>query len=130
MLKGSQAVIGGTVRNISGQKLEDLIVELQLMRRDGDGTETRELPLTPQSLEPGAEGRYSITVPSREWRDTRIVRIKSGTRPGEIAFTSEIGARRPPERIPETREKIVVVRPKPKKGDDYLNTPETADPIR
>jgi hypothetical protein len=130
MPKGSQAVIGGTVRNISGERLENVSVELELIRRDGKGTETRELALAPAVLEPGAEGRYSITVLPKDWKGSHILRLKSSTRPAELAFKSEVGARRPPERIPAARERIVIVRPKPKKGDDYLNTPETADQIR
>ncbi len=131
MLKGSQAIIAGTVRNISGAPLENLIIELELKRRDGGETERRQLQVAPSSLEPGGEGRYSIMVPSREWISAHAVKLKSSTRSDEIAFKSEVGARRPPERLPERREKVVVVpRPKPKKGDDYLNTPETADPIR
>ncbi|HEV2707961.1 MAG TPA: hypothetical protein VGV59_18730 [Pyrinomonadaceae bacterium] len=129
MPKGSQAVIGGTVRNISGERLENVVVELELVRRDGKGTETRSLPLAPAVLEPGAEGRYSITVLPKDWKGSHILRLKSSTRPDELAFKSEVGARRPPERIQPARERIVV-RPKPKKGDDYLNTPETADQIR
>jgi hypothetical protein len=131
LLKGSQALIGGTVRNISGKRLENLSVELELRRRDGSGTETRELPVTPQTLEPGAEGRYTLTIPSRDWSSSHLSSLRCGSPPDEVAFKSEVGARRPPERIPEGREKIVIVpRAKPRHGDDYLNTPETADPIR
>lgn len=130
MPKGSRAVIGGTVRNISEERFENVVVEIELVRRDGKGTETRQLPLTPAVLEPGAEGRYSITVLPKDWKGSHILRLKSSTRPNDLAFKTEVGARRPPERIPEARERIVVVRPKPKKGDDYLNTPETADQIR
>jgi hypothetical protein len=131
MLKGSQALIGGTVRNISGKRLENLSVELELRRRDGSGTETRELSVTPQTLEPGAEGRYALNVPTRDWSSSHLLSLRCGSPPGELAFKSEVGARRPPERLPEGRERIVIVpRPKPRQGDDYLNTPETADPIR
>src|SRR4051794_20487486 len=37
MIKGSQAVLGGTVLNISGEKLSDLAIELELKRRKDGG---------------------------------------------------------------------------------------------
>lgn len=130
MLRNSQAIIGGTIRNVSGQRLENLIIQLELRRRDVESSETRELQVVPQILEPGAEGRYSITVASRQWSGSHLLRLRSGTDGREVVFKSEVGARRPPERPAAGREKVVIVpRPKSKQHDDYLNTPETAIPI-
>lgn len=127
MLKGSQAVVGGKVQNVSGSKLVGLAVEIELKQRQGGKTETRTAQVQPQELAPGEEGRYSLTV-SREWNSARLLRLRSATRDSDIAYNSARGARRPPERI-ETKTKVIVVpRPKPK-GEEFINTPDNPEHV-
>ena len=126
MLRGSQAVLAGTVHNLSDSKLENLKLELELRRRGDEATETRMVEVKPKVLAPGEKGRYSVSV-SREWGRARVLRLSSDGRSDEIAYVSARGALRPPERIPD--KKVVgepVPRPRPK-GEEFLNTPETAD---
>ncbi len=129
MLKGSQAVIGGTVRNISESKFEGLDVEIELIRRRGGGTEARRVALTPSALAPGEEGRYALTVPSREWGNARILRLHSATLSADIVYRTAPGAKRPPERIADRQPTIVVV-PRPKRqGEEFINTPDNPEKI-
>ncbi|HYP54148.1 MAG TPA: hypothetical protein VEQ42_11440 [Pyrinomonadaceae bacterium] len=125
-LRGAQALLGGTVENLSGSDLKDLKLELELKRRKDDSTETRTVEVKPAVLAPGEKGRYAVTV-SREWGSARVVRLVGANRGENIAYVSARGARRPPERIPETKTAgEPVPRPRPK-GEEFLNTPETAD---
>ena len=126
-LQGGDAVIGGVVRNISNARIDDLSVEIQLIPRTGEELKTQQIKLEPASLKPGEEGRYALTIPSRQWSASRIVRLFSAARNMEVAFKSELGERRPLEQ-PAGGTKIVVVPAPRHKGDDFLNTPDT--PIR
>lgn len=128
-LKGSQALISGTIRNISDQRLEALSLEMELKRRGkAQDTERRKLNVEPSDLAPGEEGRYTLSLPSSEWSGARVLNLNSERRTEAVAFKSVLGARRPPERIPQGSPKVVVVpRPKPK-GEEFINTPD--DPIR
>lgn len=126
LLKDSQAIIGGRVQNISGAALEDLSVEVELTSRSDGTTEIRNLPVIPASLSPHEEGRYSIAVRSRDWIRARLLKLKSGARQEEVAYKSQVGAKRPPERVPQSRTTAVVA-PRPRNsGEEFLNTPETA----
>jgi hypothetical protein len=129
-LKGSQALITGTVRNISEKRLEALSLELELKRRDNEqNVERRKISLQPADLAPGEEGRYSLSLPSSEWSGARLLNLNSERRAESIAFKSAVGARRPPERLPQSTKVVVVPRPKPKGGgEEFINTPD--DPIR
>jgi len=125
-LSGGQAVVGGTVRNISAEKLEGLSVEIELKRRAGGGKEVRQVAIEPRDLPPGQEGKYSLQIEPKAWVGVSVARLMSEARGGEIPFKPELGARRPAEGRPAPQ---VVVEPRPrKKGDDFINTPDT--PIR
>ena len=125
ILKGSNAIIGGTVQNISRGTLTDLTVELELKRRNDGSTEKRSLSVEPKDLAPDQKGRYSLSVPSREFSIARLVHLKSGARPGEIAFRTAQGAQRQPERTPQTTKTIIVNRPAPRgSGEEYINSPD------
>lgn len=128
-LKGSQALITGTIRNISDKRLEGLSLEMELKRRgNARAVERRKINVEPADLAPGAEGRYSLSLISSEWSGARVSSLNSAGRTEAIAFRSELGARRPPERLPQGSPKVVVApRPKPK-GEEFINTPDT--PIR
>ena len=124
-LKGTQAILGGTVRNLSPAPLADLHIELELRRRASGALETRLSPLQPSVLEPGAEGRFSLFVTSREWSGSRVVRVLDQAHEQAIAFKLEPGTRRPPERTTSGGTKVVVV-PRPRTtGDGFINTPDT-----
>lgn len=125
-LAGGQAVVGGTVRNISGEKLEGLSVEIELKSRTGGGIEVRQVSVEPRDLQPGEDGKYSLQVVPKAWSGVRVARLTSEARGGEIPFKPELGARRPAEGRPAPK---VVVEPRARqKGDDFINTPDT--PIR
>ncbi|MCA1616642.1 MAG: hypothetical protein LC800_21640 [Acidobacteria bacterium] len=126
MLKGSKAVVGGSVRNIADVPLDELYVEIELMGRAGQTNETRPVRVEPASLRPGEEGRFALQIVSSDWTGTRVARLYSADSKAEIPFKPEQGAKRPTQRPPAPK---VIVVPRPKaKGDDFLNTPDT--PIR
>jgi len=125
-LAGGRAVAGGTVRNISGERLEGLSVEIELKRRTGDGKEVRQVAVEPRDLPPGQEGKYSLQIEPKAWAGVSVARLTSEARGGEIPFKPEMGERRPAEGRPSPK---VIVEPRPRqKGDDFINTPDT--PIR
>jgi hypothetical protein len=126
VLKGSKAVVGGTVRNIADETLEELNVEIELKARDGRTSEMRSVRVEPASLGRGEEGRFALQINSGDWGGTRVARLFSTKVDADIPFKPELGAKRPPERVPSPKV-IVVPRRKPR-GDDFLNTPDT--PIR
>lgn len=123
MLRGSQAVIGGKVRNISKTPLAAVTVELSLFRRDNNVAETRSISTTPSELAPGDEGAYSVAVP-REFSGARIARVTSRTANHDLVFRIIPGAARPPERPSGSVQ--VVARPSSTRGrdDEFINTPD------
>ena len=125
MLAKPYAIIGGTVENVGAERLERLSVEIELKRRADGSLERREVALKPADLEPGGQGKFSLKVLSEEWSGSRVVKLRSGARPQEVAFKPLPGAKRPPERIKDNV--IIVKTPGPKKpgGGDFINTPDT-----
>src|SRR5918911_814237 len=126
MIKGAQAIIGGTVNNISKETLSDLSVELELIRRSDAITERRTLPLVPKDLAPNQQGRYTLSVLKRDYRSAHLVRLISGAGGStEIAFKTAPGTQRPPEAPPKATETVVVGKPAPRKGagEEFINTP-------
>lgn len=128
MLRKPHAILGGTVENVGGERLENLSVELELRRRDDGGTEIRSVPVEPAALAPGEKGRYSLKVLSGEWSGSRLLRLRAGGRAGDVAFRSSPGARRPPERTPDSRTITVTKDSRPRArsgGEEFINTPDT-----
>jgi hypothetical protein len=124
MLKGAQALIGGTVVNISPETLPDITVELELRRRSGGATETRSLTLAPKDLTPEQRGRYQLSVLARDYSNVRLVRILSKGRATDLPFKAAQGAQRPPERPPQSKT-VIVAKPSPRKGEEeFINTPD------
>ena len=128
MLRKPYAVLGGTVENTSGSRLEEVSVELELQKRSDGGKERRSVKVTPKDLGPGERGTYSLRILSEEWSDSRITSLQTQAGKNEVAFRTVQGARRPPEVLPE---KVTVTQtvngPKPKRraGDDeFINTPD------
>ncbi|HEX8175235.1 MAG TPA: hypothetical protein VF543_08955 [Pyrinomonadaceae bacterium] len=131
MIKGAQVIIGGTVENISKATLSDLSLELELTRRVDGSTESRMLALTPKNLAPGEQGKYSLTVFSRDFKRARVVRVKSGASGNELAFTSLPGSQRPAGPPQQSNKTIIVNRPTPRDGNgDFINTPDNPTTIR
>jgi hypothetical protein len=122
-LQGGDAIVGGVVRNISNTRIDEMSVEVQLIPRTGENLKVQQVKLEPASLNPGEEGRYSLTVPSRQWSATRLLRLVSGARSGEIAFRSQVGERRPLEQ-PSQGGKVIIVPGRKGKRDEFLNTPD------
>jgi hypothetical protein len=121
--KGPQALIGGTVHNISGENLTNLSVEIELSHRKDAGTEVRVLDVEPRELAPDQKGRYSLTL-TGDYRSFKLLRIKSGPDSEEIGFKPAQGKERPRESPPETKT-VIVNRPSPsKQGEEFINTPD------
>ena len=121
---GSQAIISGTVHNISTENLSNLKVEVELSHRKETGTETRLLEVEPKELGPDQDGKYSLTL-SGDYKSVKLLRIKSGSQSEEIGFKTAPGAKRPVERAPDTSRTIIVNRPStPSKGEVFINTPD------
>jgi hypothetical protein len=124
--KGPEAIIGGTVHNISGENLTNLSVEIELSHRKDAGTEVRALDVEPKELGPDQKGRYTLAL-TGDYRSFKLLRIKSAA--DEIGFKAAPGAQRPPERAPEHRD-IIVERPSPpKKGEEFINTPDNPSKV-
>lgn len=121
------ALIGGTVQNVGGQKLEKLSVLIDLRRRDDDTTVRREVEVGPADLAPGEQGKFALKVEPEEFRGSSVVGLRSGAGGRDVAFKSLPGAKRPPQRVPDG--KVVIVqepRSKSKGGDnEFINTPDT-----
>ena len=125
LLAKPYAIIGGTVENVCAERLEKLSVEIELRRRADGGVERREVLVEPGDLEPGGQGKFLLKVLSDVWSGSRVVRLRSGARPQEVAFRPLPGAKRPPERI---KDNVIIARPTGQKkpsGGDFINTPDT-----
>lgn len=126
LLRDSKAIVGGKVRNISRESLNDLSLEIELKRRSDGSTETRTIPVEPNDLAPGAEGKYSLTLTRQEFSGIQVKHLKSASRPAYIAFKTSPGARRPkePPFEPPTRT-VTIERPSPRStGEEFINTPD------
>jgi len=122
--KGPQALIGGTVHNISNESLSNVSVEIELTRRKDASTEVRVLGVDPNQLAADQKGRYSLTL-TGDYRSIKLLNIKSGLESHEIGFRTAPGTPRPVEHAPEPKT-IVVGRPStPGKGEEFINTPDT-----
>ena len=121
--KGSQAIISGTVHNISGEALSNLKVEVELAHRKEATSEVRAVEVEPKELAPNGKGRYTLTL-SGDYRSVKLLHIKSGAESNEIGFKTAPGAARPVERAPEGKT-IIVDRPSaPRQGEEFINTPD------
>ena len=120
MLQGSLTIIGGAVKNTSGEKLQGLSVELELKRRKDATTEIKSIPLNPAELEPQQEGRYALELKSQDYSSARLVGLNAGPSL-RLAYTTAQGQKRPPERLDQ---KTIIVGKPPSKGGGFLNSPD------
>ncbi len=130
MLRKPHAVLGGTLKNVGTEKLENLSLELELIRRDDGSAVRRSVEVEPRELAPGGSGKYSFKVLSDEWSGSRIISLRSGSGPREIAFKTLPGARRPPEKTTSVTRVVQDSRPRStSKGEEFINTPDTATSV-
>lgn len=121
LLKGGQTTIGGTVRNISAEKLTGLIVALELRRRKDGTLEQTSAAVEPRDLEPDQEGRYVIKLPAQQYMSVRLVGLKGGADSSPLAYSTASGQKRSPERIAP---KVVIVPRSGSPGSEFLNSPD------
>ena len=121
LLQGTNTVLGGTVRNISNQKLGAISVELELKRRSGGGVEKKQVALNPADLGPSEDGQYSLQLRAQEYVSARVVGLYSGSQ-ATIPFTLAQGDKRPPERLESKT--IKIDKPAPGKRSEFLNSPD------
>ena len=121
LLKGGHTLIGGSVKNISTERLAELSVELELRRRKDGVVDQTTVPINPRELEPGQEGRYSIKLPLQLYSSVRLAGLKGEPNSARLGFTSSQGQKRPPERL---EPKIVTIPRSPSRGGEFLNSPD------
>ena len=127
--KGPQAIIGGTVHNISNETLSNIVIEMELTHRKDGSREQRSLEVEPGSLAPDQKGRYSLTL-TGDYRSLKLLHIRTGARGEEVGFKTAPGAPRPHEAAAETPRTVIITRPsQPKKGEEFINTPDNPDRI-
>jgi hypothetical protein len=112
--------IGGVVKNISKQELNNVLVVLELRRRKDAGLEQSVLPVTPSQLQPEEEGSYSLKVPIQDFASIRLAGLKADPQSSLIAYSSSQGKKRTPERL---EPKTIVVKRAGKPGE-LINTPD------
>lgn len=121
---GKTTVLGGTIHNISNEPLHNVAVELQLRRRAGGGVETRAVTPDPTELPAAGKARYSLELPVQNYVSATFLRVIAGTDHTEVAFRALPGAARPPMESPAAKT-IIVGRPAPRGGEEFINTPNT-----
>lgn len=121
LLKGGQTIIGGTVRNISAEKLSEITVALELRRRKDGSVEQTSAAVEPRDLEPDQEGRYVLKLPAQQYISVRLVGLKGGPDSTLVAYTTGSGQKRPPEKI---EPKVVTVPRSGSRGGEFLNSPD------
>ncbi|HXD29866.1 MAG TPA: hypothetical protein VN643_02040 [Pyrinomonadaceae bacterium] len=123
LLKGDQSLLGGTVKNISNENLNDLAVSLELIRRKDGGTDRVAAPVDPGQLAPQQEGHYSLQIHAADYLSVRLAGLKSGANPELLIYVAGPGQKRPPEKL--AARTIIVPRPGSSKGKGgFLNTPD------
>ncbi|HEY6119474.1 MAG TPA: hypothetical protein VIV66_05910 [Pyrinomonadaceae bacterium] len=120
ILKGSETIIGGSVKNLSTQTLSGLSVRLELRKRkDGKLVESL-VPLEPSTLEANAEGVYAAKFSAQEYGSVRLLGLIGDPNGAQIAYVSAQGKQRPAERI----EPKTIVISKPSSRGEFLNSPD------
>ncbi|MDQ6652533.1 MAG: hypothetical protein M3Y84_07295 [Acidobacteriota bacterium] len=121
LMQGGKTIIGGTVKNISAEKLEELSVELELKRRkDGIG-EKQLVALEPSQLDPAKEARYSIQLKGQDYGSVRLVALKAGPNLLPLAYTVAQGQKRPAERL---ESKTIIIDKRSSQRGEFLNSPD------
>jgi hypothetical protein len=121
MIEGKKSLLGGTIHNISGETLRNVAVELQMRKRSGGGLETRVVVPEASELGPDGRTRYSLEVAVSDYSSATFSKVLAGDTRTAIAFKAVPGAARPPMEPPGSKT-IVVGRPAPAKGEEFINT--------
>ncbi len=121
LLQGSNTLLGGTVKNISNERLAGLSVELELKRRSGGTIEKRQVPLSPADLGPSQEGRYSLQLKAQDYVSAKLAALHGKSQSGTIPYSMAQGEKRPPERL---ESKTIKVDKPPGKRSEFLNSPD------
>jgi serine/threonine protein kinase len=82
----SLAKARGRVTNISDTSLENLFVEVELIRKDGAPPDIRTAPVNPSTLAPTQQGIFEVDLDSRVHSGHRLSRLLS--KDGEVTFTA------------------------------------------
>lgn len=120
LLQGNKTIIGGTVKNTSSEKLEQLAVEVELKRRKDGVAELQLVTLEPAQLEPEHEGRYSLELKAQDYGSARLVALKANS--VVLPYATAQGQKRPPERLESKT--IKIDKPASSKGGEFLNSPD------
>jgi len=121
MIEGKKSFLGGTIHNISNETLRNVAVEIQLRKRSGGGLETRIVTPESSELAPDARTRYSLEVAVQDYSSATFSKVLSGDVRTAIAFKAIPGAARPPMEAPGSKT-VVVGRPAPPRGEEFINT--------
>ena len=121
MVEGRTSILGGTIKNVSGEPLHNVAVELQLRKRTGAAVETRVVNPETSDLAPDASSRYKLEVPVQDYSSVTFSRVLANDPHVAIVFKAIPGAERPPMEAPASAKTVVVKRPVPK-GEEFLNT--------
>lgn len=119
---GKTTVLGGTIHNISNEPLHNVAVELQLRRRAGGGVETRVVSPDLTELPADGKARYSLELPVQNYVSATFSRVLAGNDHAEVAFRALPGTARPTMESPAAKT-IIVGRPAPRGGEEFINTP-------
>ena len=120
-LNGKKTVLGGTIHNISNERLINLSVQLQLRKRVGGGIETRSVTPEQTEIAPDGKTRYSVELLAQDYMTAQLLRIVGGEKQTEIPFRTLAGAPRPPMETPSP--KTIVMKRPASKGDEFINSP-------
>jgi hypothetical protein len=121
LTKGDQTLLGGSVKNISPENLNNLAVNLELIRRKDGGTEKVAAQVEPTQLVPQQEGRYSLQVRSSDYIAVKLAGLRSGDNSNLLAYVAAPGQKRPFEKLESKT--IIINRPGASKGG-FLNSPD------
>lgn len=120
LIEGSNTLLGGTVKNISNEKLSAVFVELELKRRKDGTTEKKLVPLNPADIDSAQEGRYSLQLKAQEYSSAKVIALHAGPQQ-TLPYTLAQGQKRPPERL---ESKTIKVEKPPGKRSEFLNAPD------
>lgn len=121
-VNGKTTLLAGTIHNISSEPLHNVAVELQLRRRTGGGVETRSVTPDTTELPPDGKARYTLELPVQNYISATFFRVVAGDNHAEVAFKAFPGTARPPMDPPASKT-IIVGRPTPRSGEEFINTP-------
>ncbi len=122
MMRAGKTVLGGTVTNISNQRLGPLTIELKLKRRQDGGIDKKSIVLEPREIEPQQEARYSVELQTREYGSARVSALTTEGNSQPLPYSTAQGRKRPLERT-ESKTIPIDKRP-PGKGDEFDNSPD------